>query len=217
MTVEQTTPVQSLIEPRLAVYRFLLRGLDKPGPEQHLWMLSPAFAEGLRQLAQVFDLACPVGELVPSAFVDHESRFLACFEVGVPESPVVLQASHYKRREPVPATIHEHILFYKRFGARITNGNIEPADHCCNELAFLVHLDELLLEGRVDRESILRARRDFLARQVTRWAPAAAASAEEKGLPTLYQFLLTLLARAVEQDLTLTQEALEHPQGDEPT
>jgi TorA maturation chaperone TorD len=211
LTAEQAVPHQDLARSRLAVYRFLLAALDKPTPEQHRWLCGPDFRTSLEALGQAFGLPCPEGELVPPAPADHESRYLACFEVGVPQPPVVLQASHYKRREPVPATVHEHVLFYKRFGARLAKGNIEPADHLSNELAFLIHLDELLAAGQPDAESVLRARRDFLARQVTRWAPAAAAAAEEKSLPALYRFLLAVLACAVEQDLELTQAALAGP------
>jgi TorA maturation chaperone TorD len=208
LIAEQAESRQDLSSSRLAVYRFLLVALDKPTPEQHRWFRSPDFRASLEAVGEAFDLPYPDGELVPPALADHESRYLACFEVGVPQPPVVLQASHYNRREPVPATVHEHVLFYKRFGARPAQGNIEPADHLSNELAFLIHLDELLAAGKLEAESVLRARRDFLARQVTRWAATAAATAEEKLLPGLYCFLLAALARAAEQDLELTQAAL---------
>jgi TorA maturation chaperone TorD len=126
----------------------------------------------------------------------------------VPEPPVVLRASHYNRREPVPATIHEHVLFYRRFGARLAAGNIEPADHLSNQLAFLIRLDELPCTTEPERRSVQRARGDFLARQVTRWTAAAAAAAKEKRLPRVYRVLLALLARAAEQDLELSRAAL---------
>jgi TorA maturation chaperone TorD len=211
LIAEQAVPHQGLASSRLAVYRFLLAALDKPTPVQHCWFRSPDFRAALAALGEAFDLPCPDGELVPPALADHESRYLACFEVGLPQPPVVLQASHYNRREPVPATVHEHVLFYKRFGARPAEGNIEPADHLSNELAFLIHLDELLAAGKLEAESVLRARRDFLARQVTRWAAAAAAAAEATSLPALYRFLLAVLARAADQDLELTQAALAWP------
>ena len=211
LTAGQAVPHQDLARSRLAVYRFLLAALDKPTPEQHRWFWGPDFRGSMEALGEAFELPCPDGELVPPALADHESRYLACFEVGVPGPPVALQASHYNRREPVPATVHEHVLFYKRFGARLANGNIEPADHLSNELAFLIHLDELLAAGQPEAESVLRARCDFLARQVTRWAAAAGAAAEEKSLPALYCFLLAALARAADQDLELTQAALAGP------
>ena len=213
LTADQAAPHQDVALSRLAVYRFLLAALDKPTPEQHRWFCTPDFRAALEVVGGAFELPCPEGELAPSALADHESRYLACFEVGVPQPPVVLQASHYNRREPVPATVHEHVLFYKRFGARPAQGNIEQADHLSNELAFLIRLDELLALGKPEAESVLRARRDFLARQVTRWAAAAATEAEEKLLPALYRFLLAVFARAAEQDLDLTQAALAAQEG----
>jgi DMSO reductase family type II enzyme chaperone len=208
LTGEEAVPHQDLARSRLEVYRFLLVAFDKPTAEQHRWFWSRDFRAALEAVGEAFGLPCPDGELVPPALADHESRYLACFEVGVPQPPVVLQASHYNRREPVPATVHEHVLFYKRFGACLAKGNIEPADHLSNELAFLIHLDELFAAGQLEAESVLRARRDFLARQVTRWAAAAAAAAAEKSLPALYRFLLAVFARAAKQDLELTQDAL---------
>jgi TorA maturation chaperone TorD len=197
-----------LAEARVAVYRFLLAALDKPAAARHAWLTGPDFRGGLEALCESFALGCPDGELTPGRFADHESRYLACFEVGLPEPPVVLLASHYNRREPVPRTVHEHVLFYKRFGARLAAGNVEPADHLLNQLAFLIRLDELLLGGEVEAGSVLRARHDFLARQAVGWPARAAAAAEEKHLPPVYGTLLALLAAAVRQDLELTADAV---------
>jgi DMSO reductase family type II enzyme chaperone len=206
--VEPEVSACELARSRAAVYRFLLAALDKPSPAQHAWLRGPEFREALALHAEPFGLSCPPGELVPETFADHESRYLACFEVGLPEPPVVLRASHYNRRVPAPATIHEHVLFYRWFGARLAARNPEPADHLANELAFLIRLDQLASASAAARRSVLRARRDFLARHVTRWTAAAATAADEKGLPPIFGFLFGLLARAVEQDLELTQAAL---------
>ena len=144
---------------------------------------------------------------MPGEYADHESRYLACFEVGLPGPPVPLLASHYNRKEPAPRIIHEHVLFYKRFGVRPVD-SLESADHLLDELAFLIRLDELLLAGRVEAESVLRARRDFLARRAARWPARAAALTHERGLPPVYRTLLALLAVAVEQDLALSETAV---------
>jgi TorA maturation chaperone TorD len=210
LTAEPSADHRDLALSRVAVYRFLLAALDKPTPEQHAWLRGREFPNGLAILSESFGLSCPPGDLVPAAFADHESRYLACFEVGMPEPPLVLQASHYNRREPVPATIHEHVLFYRRFGVRLAAGSLEPADHLSKELAFLIYLDELPCEEGPARASVARARRDFLTRHLTRWtaAAAAAATAEEKLLPPVYRLLLELLACAVEQDVELTNVML---------
>jgi TorA maturation chaperone TorD len=197
-----------LAEGRLAVYRFLLAALDKPTPAQHAWLESPAFRHALEQVCERFDLAVPPSSLAAADPADHEARYIACFDVGMPTAPVVLLASHYNRREPVTAIIHEHLLFYHRFGANLTTGNGEPADHALNEMAFLIHLDELLLAGQIEKESILRARHDFLGRHMSRWPTGALAAAKENEIPPLYVVLLGLLAAAVEQDRALTEAEL---------
>jgi TorA maturation chaperone TorD len=215
MLTEQL-PDRELAQAREAVYGFLLTALDVPSPAQHAWFASPGFRLGLEELCERFDLDAPPGDLAAEDADDHQARYLACFEVGLPTPPVVLLASHYDRREPVPAVIHEHLLFYRRFGAMLAPGNREPADHLRNEVAFLMHLDGLLCSGKIERGSVLHARRDFLRRQVARWPARAAQEAEEKHLPAVYHCLLALLAAAVAQDLALSEAAVtllqqEHP------
>jgi DMSO reductase family type II enzyme chaperone len=208
MPALEQTGIEELAGTRQAVYCFLLAALGPPTPEQHAWLSGPDFRNALSLACEEFGLLCPDGLVVPEDRADHESRYLGCFEVGVPGPPVVLQASHYNHHEPVPRIIHEHILFYRRFGARLTAGNREPADHLVNELAFLIWLDELVRQQVVGIESVLRARLDFLNRQAARWPARAAAEAEDKGLPELYCTLLAVLAAAVQQDQELTESAL---------
>jgi DMSO reductase family type II enzyme chaperone len=200
----ETRPSHEIAESRLAVYSFLRTALNKPSPAQHAWMQQPAFQQALEVLCDRFGVACPEEEAVPDEYAEFESRYIACFEVGLPTPPVALQASSYNRREPVPAVIHEHVLFYKRFKLRLPEDENESADHLLNELAFLLHLDDLLLTGIMPEESLAHARRDFLKRHLARWLPRAAADSEEKLLPAIYRTLLFLLARAVEHDLELT-------------
>jgi hypothetical protein len=197
-----------LAKARLAVYRFLHAALDRPTPERHTWLTGPEFSRALATACVPFGLPVPDGDLFPEAFADHESRYLACFEVGLPAPPVPLLASHYNTRDPVPRTIHEHILFYRRFCARPAGSGVDSADHLLNELSFLIRLDELLLAETVEAESIVRARHDFLVRQATRWPARAAAAANEKHLPPVYCVLLALLAAAVRQDRELCEAAV---------
>jgi hypothetical protein len=72
------------------------------------------------------------------------------------------------------------------------------------QLDFLIHLDQLLRTDRVEAESALWARQDFLSRHVGRWTAAAVRSAEENGLPSVYRVLLGVLAAAVAEDLEWT-------------
>jgi TorA maturation chaperone TorD len=208
MTTTADATCRGIAEARSAVYRFLRTALDKPSAEQHGWLTSAGFRQRLEALAADFGVEVPAGELVPAAPADHAGRYLACFEVGMPEPPVVLLASHWNRREPVPAVIHEHKLFYQRFGAGALIDPGEPADHLLNELTFLIHLDALLLASRHDVGSLLRARSDFLTRQVARWIGQAAQAAVEIHLPCVYSVLLAILTGAVDQDHDLAEAAL---------
>jgi DMSO reductase family type II enzyme chaperone len=207
MTVdEQITAEPEIAEARMAVYRLLLAVLDKPNAEQFDWLRSAEFHDTLTRICEAFSIAPPDEELTPEDFAEFESRYLACFEVGMPTPPVPLQASHYDRRHPAPAVIHEHILFYKQFGQQPTTSNGEPADHLSNELAFLIHLDERAIRQPDKRDSIVKARRDFLKRQAGKWPARAAELAAENGLPALYVAALALLAAALEQDRELTDQ-----------
>ncbi len=198
----------TLAETRQTVYRFLLAALDKPTAAQHAWFAGPEFRASLERLCAAFALDPPAGELAAADPAEHEARYLAWFEVGVPQPPVPLLASHYNRREPVPQVVREHLLFYRCFALRLAPGNIEPTDHLLNELTFLVRLDQLLRAGVPNAGSVLRARRDFLDRQAAPWPSGAAAAARDRGLPAVYQTLMDLLAAAVAQDRDLTAAAV---------
>lgn len=185
---------------RQEVYRFLRAALGPPSPEQHAWMRSAEFNRSSGALAEAFGVDGPEGELVPEEWADHESRYLACFEVGMPGPPVPLLASHYQKREPVPRIIHEHILFYRRFGLPGPDHHQAPADHLVYQLDFLIHLDGLLRADRVDAGSALWARQDFLSRHVLRWTVEASRQARENRLPVVYRTLLAVLAAAAAED-----------------
>src|SRR5207245_7734606 len=101
MTEVETCPSHEIAESRLTVYSFLRTALNKPSPAQHFWMQQPAFQQALELLCDRFGVACPEEEAVPSEYAEFESRYIACFEVGLPTPPIALQASSYTHREPV--------------------------------------------------------------------------------------------------------------------
>jgi DMSO reductase family type II enzyme chaperone len=216
MTVTLSTAGDGVAVVRRTVYRFLRAALGVPTPEQHAWMRGPDFARALEAAAEAFGVACPEGELVPEDWADHQSRWLACFEVGLPGPPVPLLASHYQQREPVPHVIHEHLLFYRRFALPGPERDQAPADHLLYQLDFLIRLDELLLKDRVDVESVLWAREDFLARHVCRWTAEACRQATEKCLPRIYRALLAVLSAVVAEDLEWTIEDRAEPTREVP-
>jgi DMSO reductase family type II enzyme chaperone len=194
-----------------SVYRFLLAALDCPDARNHAWLTGRDFRRGLELLCERFEVPMPPGPLFPPEPADAQSLYLACFEVGLKGPPVPLLASHYNRHEPVPATIHEHVLFYRHFGAGVRKGSPDPPDHLRHELGFLVHLDDLWASGRVDAASAARARADFLERQVDHWVGQAHAASASAGLPPVYVTLLDILQRAVRDDLEWCRHTLSHP------
>jgi DMSO reductase family type II enzyme chaperone len=205
-----------LARTRQDVYRFLRSALVRPTPEQHAWLNEAGFETTLETLCAAFDLPYPPGPLVPAEFAGHESRYLACFEVGMPGPPVPLVASHYNRREPAPRILYEHVLFYRQFGVAVPADSVDPADHLGHQLAFLIHLDDLLDEESLAPVSVLRARHDFLSRHLVAWTQEASQAAVEKHLPPLYQALLGLLGAAVVQDRELTAAALDAFPAEQP-
>jgi len=189
---------------RTALYRFLLRTFEHPSHDQHRWLTSRPFREALDGVCGQFDVDVPTGRLFAADYTEYEAAYIATFDVGLPAPPIVLLASHYHRTEPAPRIVHEHILFYRRFGMKLAEGNIEQADHLLNELAFLIHLDNTAGAPGFDDESVRCARRDFLSRHTGRWVPLATDRAVRKDPPAIYIALLRLLAAAVGQDLELT-------------
>ncbi len=214
-TATLTVPLPELAQARLTIYCFLLAALGKPTAEQHAWFARPDFVRMFAELSEPFGIHLPDNPDT-DGWEEHQARYIACFEVGLPGPPVPLLASHYNHREPVTAVIHEHILFCRRFGASLAADNREPADHLLTELAFLVWLDELMLRDGAGVPSLLQARRDFLKRQAAGWPKQAAAEAVEKGLPAVYRALLERLAAAVAQDLELTEAPLAEREGEKP-
>ena len=203
--VKDARVLAELVRARLALYGFVLAVFDKPSAEQYAWLSGNEFAATFRELCDRFGVEAPGGEVIEWSADDHESTYLACFEVGLPTPKVVLQASHHNRRAPAPRTIHEHERLYRLFGAQRTRSNLDQQDHLLNELAFLVHLDELVLGGAVDLTAILRARRDFVGRYVRDHVGSALRSSRTAGVPRLYSVALALLASALDEDFALSE------------
>jgi TorA maturation chaperone TorD len=178
--------------------------LDKPSAEQHRWLSSEAFEVTLRELCDRFGVDVPSGGLVDWSGDEHESTYLACFEVGLPTPKVVLQASHYNRRAPAPRVIHEHQRLYRLFDAKLAARNLDQQDHLLNQVAFLMHLDELVMGGAVDLPAVVHARRDFIEKHVRDHVRSALQSARAPGVPAVYATALALLDAALAQDVALS-------------
>ncbi|NPU98331.1 MAG: hypothetical protein HPY51_14125 [Candidatus Omnitrophica bacterium] len=142
---------------------------------------------------------------VPTDVQAYEETYLATFEVGIPHPVCPLIESHWNKRFPVPAILHENILFYKQFGLELRPGAGEMADHLRYQLEFLHHLDCLEIRAWRDESGgetirqIHQARRDFLERHPGYWIPAAARVLKEKRDNTWPSHWISLLALALER------------------
>jgi DMSO reductase family type II enzyme chaperone len=205
----QHTNLDQIATTRMAVYQFALRSLDKPSPEQHAWMTDAGYRQTLAALCEQFGAELPRAAGLDDELADHAASYIAWFEVGMPTPRVVLQASHYNHREPAPRILHEHVLFYRMFDAKLRQDNLDQPDHLLNQLAFLVLLDELTFNAAQDSRAIGAARRDFLRRHVIALVAQAGEAAAKHDAPPVYRAVLAILAAALDQDLSLTEAMLE--------
>ena len=90
----------------------------------------------------------------------------------------------------------ELVRFYNYFGLRITPG-LMP-DHVTVELEFmhyLAHQEAQAWQSGDDRESYLRAQRDFLERHLNGWWPLALAATQRQRPQRFYRSLMALVQR----------------------
>ena len=131
-----------------------------------------------------------------SNYEAFQSEYIRLFEVG-PRGHALcpLYSGHYGSDRL--RTMEELVRFYNYFGLRITPG-LMP-DHVTVELEFmhyLAHQEALARQAGGDRESYLRAQRDFLERHLNGWWPWVAATATQGHRPQrFYRSLMTLVMR----------------------
>jgi TorA maturation chaperone TorD len=140
-------------------------------------------------------LEFPPGELgIPSRYGEYESRYIATFDVGQPHPPVPLIESHYNKREPVPRILHENMMFYQRFGLRLSPNFAETSDHLLCQLSFAVQLlamirDRLHADNHAEATQITQALKDYTRRHLKSWIPLARGVAEGAPLATAASIL----------------------------
>jgi len=175
--------VESLAE-AAAGWVFLHRLFRFPSLAQWEWLHEDRVSLAWHLLASEVD-ATLAGELpLPESLDWYREEFIAAFEVGMPEPPCPLIESHWNKREPVPRVLHENILYHKQFGLSLKTSANESADHLRHQLEFIHYLCHVeagqAAAGRVPDEGYAASRRDFLARHLLSWVPAAAVSLAER-------------------------------------
>jgi DMSO reductase family type II enzyme chaperone len=184
---------------RSGLYTLLARALAFPQPEFHQETVSGQFrhriAEGLEGLPYRLTMG-PSRDWQPTSdYEAFQSEYIRLFEVG-PRGHALcpLYSGHYASDRL--HTMEELVRFYNYFGLRITPG-LMP-DHVTVELEFmhyLAHQEAQARETGGDKESYLRAQRDFLERHLHGWWPLAVAATQGQRPQRFYRSLMALLQR----------------------
>ena len=143
---------------------------------------------------------------VPTTLEDLRFLYIDLFEAGLPQPRCPLLESAWLLNRPAGDVVLENKLFYQNFGLKI-DSRAAP-DHLLTQLEFLAWLDHCLEAGNPDRESLERARAEFLERHLLHWIGKAARLAG-KAQGQCYARLLEALESAAESSLASSQLSAE--------
>jgi TorA maturation chaperone TorD len=187
-------PKKSLTLEELDLYRLFAACFSPPSPERFAWLSGKGFRGLLKQLER--RLGGRPGQHRSDRLSDYpsyEATYLALFEVGL-QGPAVplLESAHTSRAVPQEIVL-ECVNFYDVLGLSPSRAAFPP-DHLVTQLEFLAAA-HYLGEREPDpgkAESLCRLERDFLARHILSWVPAAQKKLSELD-PPLFPSLLRLL------------------------
>lgn len=134
-------------------------------------------------------------ESVPDTLEALRSLYIDLFEAGLPQPRCPLLESAWLLNRPAGDVLLENKLFYQNFGLEI-DGRAAP-DHLLTQLEFLAWLDHCIAAGNADRESLERARAEFIERHLVHWTGSAARLCRNSSAGC-YADLLEALAAQVE-------------------
>jgi DMSO reductase family type II enzyme chaperone len=184
---------------RSGLYVLLARTLSFPQPELHHEAVSGRLHHRIGEALEglPYRLAMgpsrdwrPVGD-----YEAFQSEYIRLFEVG-PQGRAICPLHSGHHGSDRLHTMEELVRFYNYFGLRMTPGRMP--DHVTVELEFMHYLAHQEAEARQsggDRESYLRAQRDFLERHLNNWWPLAVAAIEGQRPQRFYRSLMTLIRR----------------------
>lgn len=178
------------------LYRFFAFVFAPPTQECFGLLSQPALPEALRNLWQ--HLKCE-GEYPGfewfASYEQHESTYIALFEVGVPEPPVPLFESAHDKTNPVQEIALENTYFYEVLGLKSDPSRAVP-DYLVTQLEFLAAL-RYTCEHTFEEStavSLARAETEFLERHLLNWLPAAKAKLDRTNAPG-FPVLMTILVQ----------------------
>ncbi len=176
------------------LYRFFAFLLGAPSREKYAWFAHPSSENALAQLGTRLGAA---GEQPPfeifESYADYESGYIALFDVGMPEPPIPLLESFYKKEIPAQLTVLENTDFYAVLDLKPDSAVTAP-DHLVTQLEFLASV-RFLRENSADgeqSENLRRLENDYLTRHLLDWIPIVhrkVAAAKVPVFPALYSLL----------------------------
>jgi DMSO reductase family type II enzyme chaperone len=131
---------------------------------------------------------------VPDSLEDLRALYIRLFEAGAPQPQCPLLESAYVLTRPPGEIVLENKLFYQHLGLRVQSS--AAPDHLFTQLEFLAWLDHCLQANNPDRESLVRARRDFVQRHLAHWLPKAGSLARAAGGGPYAELLAALESEA---------------------
>jgi nitrate reductase assembly molybdenum cofactor insertion protein NarJ len=131
----------------------------------------------------------------PETLEELRALYIDLFEAGLPHPKCPLIEGYYLLNRPAGEVVLENKLYYKHFGLE-TPAQASP-DHLLTQLEFLCWLDYCIDSGNPDRESLVRARSEFVERHLAHWVAGAAASLKKQSV-RCYAPVFALLADQVQ-------------------
>jgi DMSO reductase family type II enzyme chaperone len=180
------------------LYRFFAYVFGFPSQDRFSLL---SLAEVRRTLQSLWtELGCQGEAPHPAAFEtfeQYEAAYIALFDVGIPEPPVPLLESAYRKDVPAQQTVLENTDYFEVLGLRPVP-SVTPPDHLVAQLEFLAST-RYLQETCGDESKVGDLRRlecDFLERHLLSWIPSALSRLQELKpplFPTLFALLLQFL------------------------
>lgn len=145
------------------------------------------------------------GELfedAPATLEELRALYIDLFEAGLPHPACPLIEGYYLLNRPAGEVVLENKLFFQHFGLH-TPAQASP-DHLLTQLEFLCWLDYCIDSGNPDRDSLERARTEYVNRHLAHWVPKAAKSLESRAAPC-YAALFQALSEHVQMSVGAPQ------------
>lgn len=180
------------------LYRFFAFLLGTPSSEKYAWLSHPSAEATLTALGARLGTS----EYLPpfrsfNSYAEYESGYIALFDVGLPEPPVPLLESFYKKDIPPQIVVLENTDFYAVLDLKADKLVTAP-DHLVTQLEFLASV-RYLRENCSDPkqgEDLRRLEQDFLTRHLLDWIPKVqekVAAIQCPVFPTLFLLLNAFL------------------------